>query len=230
MPFGTRWRSQAEGFHPSIMGGSRPLQARDAGGSEGRLGGWRRVVGVGRGLQPVLRARGRQEPGKGLKETGIPPAGDASMGLASFALFHKLAWPGLAHDLFPESRHTCSPPRRLFPGPRKSGEVQNQIICLLPKASLLEAFGGQHPGPGPASAATNWMPATVQDKGRTLVARAEACRGRCGEGAGKWLLVAVGNSVSQASPPVPALLHTSSLPATLLDCFSTIKPSRLQSL
>ena len=61
------------------------------------------------------------------------------------------------------------------------------------------------------------------------MARAEACGGG-GGGGGKWLLVVVGNSVSQASPSVPALLHTSSLPATLLDCFSTIKPSRLQSL
>lgn len=59
---------------------------------------------------------------------------------------------------------------------------------------------------------------------------AEACRGRGARWGGKWLLVAAGNSVSQAPPSVPALLHTSSLPATLLDCFSTIKPSRLQSL
>lgn len=154
---------------------------------------WRLEEGCGGGEGSPDGPQSKREAGarEGTKvETGIPPAGDASMGLALLCPLSR-AGPAWHTTSSLKAGTPALRPAASSPGPWKGGEVQNQIICLLPKASSLKAFGG-HPGPGPASPAANWTPAMVQDKARTLVTRAEAkmCWGR---GGGKWLLVTVGN-------------------------------------
>lgn len=98
---------------------------------------WGLEEGCGAGEGSPAGPQGKREAGarEGTKGDWNPTSSGRQHGTGP-PLPSSTSWPGLAHDLFPESRHTCSPPHRLFPGPRKSGEVQNQIICFPRPARL----------------------------------------------------------------------------------------------